>query len=870
MKEDVDCSLDGLDDEVKSAQVHQIFTQARMGELGAILGSLIVTISLWHIAPFMTLVIWFSAYLALHAARLVLVSRFHEVSPAGKHALAWGAWFQAGAVAGMLFWGLAAVLIFPLESREHQFVLAVCVTGITTAAAVLFAPTWCFMPCVLAGMLPLSGRFIYEGGAVNFTIGAAVLLFTVVLVLLGNALHNMTEKALRREIERNRYVTLLNRDRERIEEANRALHDEIESHELTNKQLKSVIASRDQILERLEHSEQLHRMLVESARDIIWTVDLNLNYTYISPSVTEVLGYTVSEIRQLGPASILTRDSWERVSAIFYQELSLESRESRGKFVSRTEEIEHVRKNGTVLWTEITATFLRDFLGCPTGILGISRDISKRKAIEQELKQVHEHLELRVEERTVDLERVNEELLLSIERLKRTEKQLRSSEERFRAIFQSATDCMFIKDTDLRYSALNPAMCLALGIRETDAIGKLDEDVFGPSQNESVKLLDQRVLNGQSVESEHVVKIDEQYRLFRCSRVPLRDSTGEVNALCGIGRDITEEMPWRINQENLHDSIAASMRATMDQILQVAQTDATVLLLGESGSGKDYLARHLHDNSRRSAGPFFAINCAALPNELAESELFGHEAGAFTGAKARKLGLLEMAGGGTLLLNEIGELSLPIQAKLLTFLDEQAFTRVGGQASITVDVRILAATNRNLQKEVEESLFRSDLFYRINVFPIKIPSLRERTEDFPLLIESLLQRLSKKLGRADIPVLTPAAMQAVRSYHWPGNIRELKNVLERALILCNAKHITPNHLVIPDTRIPDASGEMSATFRITSGSSLKREMEKVKRDLIVEALSRSKGNVAAAARILGISRDVLRHQIKVLNLRGNY
>lgn len=855
-----------LDDEVKFAQVRQLFAQSRTAALGAICGALIMTFSLWPVVPIARLLIWITAYLALHLARWVVVNRFHQIAPMGKKLLPWGRLFRAGAVLGMVFWGMAAVFLFPSESKEHQFILAVCVTGVSTAAAVSFIPAMCFLPCVLAGMLPLAGRFLYEGGSVNLTIGVVVLLFTAVLVFLGKRLQDVTEKVLRRDIELGRYVDLLSQDKERIEETNRALHAEIENHEITNKQLENVVASRDQILAQMKQSEQIHRMLVESAKDIIWTVDLNLNYTYVSPSVTEVLGYTVPEIMELGPASTLTRDSWERVSQIFNQELSLELSEPRGQFVSRTEEIEHVRKDGQLLWAEITTTFLRTPEG-PTGVLGISRDITKRKRIERQLSQVLEESELRVEERTADLRNANEELVLLISQLKETQHELRSSEERFRAVFESAADCMFVKDTDLKYSHLNAAMSFTFGIKEGDAIGKTDEEIYGPSQEGTTKALEQRVLNGQSVESEQVVTIDGQPRLFRCSRVPLRDASGAVTALCGIGRDITEDMPWKIKQNHLQTSDSASMRAVMNQILQVAQTDASVLLLGESGSGKDHLARYLHNNSLRSAGPFFAINCAALPNELAESELFGHEAGAFTGAKARKLGLVEMAGGGTLLLNEIGELSLSIQAKLLTFLDKQTFTRVGGNTSVTVDVRILAATNRDLQKEVEEGRFRSDLYYRINVFPIKIPSLRDRPEDFPLLTAELLQRLAKKLGLANTPALNPAAMQAIRSYYWPGNIRELKNVLERALILGNGKQITPKHLIIPDNAISLTSAEMCATFTISPGSSFKREMERVKKDLIIEALNRSKRNITAAARLLGMTRDVLRHQIKVLGIR---
>jgi transcriptional regulator with PAS, ATPase and Fis domain len=307
------------------------------------------------------------------------------------------------------------------------------------------------------------------------------------------------------------------------------------------------------------------------------------------------------------------------------------------------------------------------------------------------------------------------------------------------------------------------------------------------------------------------------------------------------------------------------MRTTRGEVLRVAETDSIVLFLGESGSGKDYLARYLHENSRRSTGPFFAINCAAVPSSLAESELFGHEAGAFTGAHRRKRGLLELAEGGTILLNEIGEVSPSLQAKLLTFLDTQMLTRVGGEKSISVNARILAATNRDLEQAVGSDRFRADLFYRLNVFAVKIPPLRERREDIPVLAQEIVEKLSKKLGRQDVPTLTSTAIEVLCSHSWPGNVRELKNALERALILSQAKYITAKHIKLADTteETKDES-DLSVVLRISDGSSMRVELEKAKKSLIAEALQRSEGNVSAAARMLGVSREILRHQMKRL------
>jgi len=305
------------------------------------------------------------------------------------------------------------------------------------------------------------------------------------------------------------------------------------------------------------------------------------------------------------------------------------------------------------------------------------------------------------------------------------------------------------------------------------------------------------------------------------------------------------------------------MRATMEEVLRVAQTDSIVLFLGESGSGKDHLAQYLHEKSRRSIGSFFSINCAALPSDLAESELFGHEPGAFTGAQGRKRGLMELSEGGTILLNEIGELSPLLQAKLLAFLDTQSFTRLGGEKSISVDARILAATNRDLAQEVEAGRFRSDLFYRINVFAIKVPPLRERSEDIPILAQELLERLSKKLGRQCAPTMGSSAIEKLSSYSWPGNVRELRNVLERALILSRADHIIAKHIELHEAmKGEEKKSDLSVVLNISDGSSMTSQIEEAKKKLITEALQRCGGNVSAAARTLGVSREILRHHMK--------
>ena len=229
-------------------------------------------------------------------------------------------------------------------------------------------------------------------------------------------------------------------------------------------------------------------------------------------------------------------------------------------------------------------------------------------------------------------------------------------------------------------------------------------------------------MDGQTIEEERVRPINGVPLTFHDIRVPLRDSSGEIVGIFGISRNITDrrtvELP-RANKAGEYPSKA--MKSIMTRVSFAAETESTLLLLGESGSGKDYLARYIHDHSKRVDGPYWSINCAAVSGTLADSELFGHKRGAFTGAQSRKRGLLELAEGGTLLLNKIGELSLPLQAKLLTFLDTKQFTRVGGEKNITVNARLIAATNRDLEKEVEDGRFRNDLFYRLNVLSVTVP-----------------------------------------------------------------------------------------------------------------------------------------------------
>ncbi|MFA6224540.1 MAG: sigma 54-interacting transcriptional regulator [Desulfomonilaceae bacterium] len=442
---------------------------------------------------------------------------------------------------------------------------------------------------------------------------------------------------------------------------------------------------------------------------------------------------------------------------------------------------------------------------------------------------------------------------------KRAEVALRLSEERFRALFDGAQDMIFMMDSHRKYTKVNPATAKVLGLDVSEIIGHKPEEVYGEEIGKQLRLLDLRVLGGESIEREHTIRIKGVSLTLNTVLRPLYDAEGKVIGVFGISRDVTERSRVSPTPKAVFESYPSeAMRATMCEARSAAASDGTVLLQGESGSGKDYLARWIHDHSKRALGPYFSLNCAAISKELAESELFGHERGAFTGAHRRKRGLLELAEGGTLLLNEIGELPLSLQSKLLTFLDTRSFLRVGAEKSVSVNARIIAATNRSLDKEVEEGRFLSALFYRINVFGITVPPLRERIEDIPVLLEEIMSRLAVQLQLTHLPSIDPAFAIALTRYDWPGNVREFRNVLERSLMLSDGHRLS---LTLPSGKA--SSEDWSQVYGFPSQERTLHDVtDEVIKSLILEALRRCEGNRRSAARTLGIARDSLYRHMK--------
>jgi two-component system nitrogen regulation response regulator NtrX len=321
------------------------------------------------------------------------------------------------------------------------------------------------------------------------------------------------------------------------------------------------------------------------------------------------------------------------------------------------------------------------------------------------------------------------------------------------------------------------------------------------------------------------------------------------------------ELENRMLRENLLKKCrmigeSAKIKQLKEQITMAAQSNSRVMILGESGSGKELVAQLLHETSSRSGGPFVEVNCAAIPQELIESELFGHERGSFTGAFERKKGKFELADNGTLFLDEIGDMSLQTQAKVLRVLETQEFQRVGGSKNIKVDVRIISATNKDLAEEVKKGNFREDLYFRLNVIPIKVPSLRERLEDIPELVDNFLDIFAAEYGQQKKEI-TEDAVKMLQKHPWPGNIRELKNVLERLVIMTPSKTITA-----ADMFMPESPGSDYFSF-----STLRDARDAFEKDFIIKKLDENAWNISKTAEVLDMERSNLHRKIKAYDIK---
>jgi PAS domain S-box-containing protein len=423
---------------------------------------------------------------------------------------------------------------------------------------------------------------------------------------------------------------------------------------------------------------------------------------------------------------------------------------------------------------------------------------------------------------------------------------------------------------------------LGMGLDEWLQRKQIGEEIHPDDLERVVSGLNRALSTGSTVEiEERVRKGDGSFRWFLSRCNPVRDENGKMTRLYLASTDIHDRksaeerlqlenvaLREEIDRASMFEEIVGTskpLKAVLSQIAKVAPTDSTVLITGETGTGKEVIARALHKRSRKSGRAFISVNCAAFAPTLISSELFGHEKGAFTGATQRRLGRFELADGGTIFLDEVGELPPDTQVALLRVLQEREFERVGGTQSIRVDVRIIAATNRDLDAAVAGGSFRSDLFYRLQVFPIEIPPLRERRDDIPLLVEYFIDRYARKAGK-NIRQVNQETLELLQSYAWPGNIRELQNVIERSVILCETETFSIDESWLPQ------QPQTFLTAKPKSQVELSRRLEEQEKDMIEEALKASRGRVfgpTGAAAKLGIPRSTLESKIKSLKIDKN-
>jgi len=476
-------------------------------------------------------------------------------------------------------------------------------------------------------------------------------------------------------------------------------------------------------------------------------------------------------------------------------------------------ETRRLTKEGRVLDIQLSSSLFADREGNPAGNIVILRDVTNQK-LAQEV--------------------------------------IRESEEKFRALFDHMPTMAFVIDRNHRLIAGNSAFTEKMG----DQVNRTTLELSGvprPAKEFWYGIEKQVIESGHPTWYAEVVESRNQGRTFiECRKQPVKDQDGNVSMVVGIATDVTgyvkEQIALAEEVRELRVQISKGAGPTiigkskkiseaLGRVKAIAGTDTTVLITGESGSGKELVAEAIHNLSKRSKKPLIKVNCAALPESIIESELFGHVKGAFTGAVNNRIGRFEAAHGGTIFLDEIGDISPGVQVRLLRVLEERKVERVGDYRPIKVDVRIVAATNQNLRSLVEKNRFREDLFYRLNVFNIHMPPLRERTEDIPLLIAHFIKECSREMGK-EISSVSDEAMSSLLQHNWRGNVRELMNIMESACVLCAGHTIQTEHL-------PPILESWTTSIEATSDKDIR------------EALRLTRGNKAKAARLLGIHRSTL-------------
>lgn len=631
----------------------------------------------------------------------------------------------------------------------------------------------------------------------------------------------------------------------------------------------------DNILEKIARMERFSHFTIEQAPISIFWIDSSGHIRRVNETVSRRLGYSRKEltsmtIYQLNPD--MESNNWP----VLWEKI-------KNKMVV-TYEIRQCTKRGQLIPTEMSVNYI-DFEG-EEFACAFAKDISKSKRMAQELKKAKEELEIQ------------------------SEKALRNSEERFRRIYENTNDAIFLLDPAMdKIIDANPMACKMLGYTHEELLS-LPMSAIHPDEMPRLREFTRTVYKNEKgwtdeftclTKSGDVLPSEISASLFEMDGQPcviamVRDITlrkkaeqllkqtneelekrvqertaqlSEANASLQAALSEVESLKNRLEAENVYlqeeikiahnfENIISRSKAfnyVLRQIEQVASTDATVLITGETGTGKELIARAIHSISLRKERPLVKVNCAALPANLIEAELFGHEKGAFTGALSRKTGRFELADGGTLFLDEIGDLPLELQAKLLRVLQEGEFERLGNPKTIKTDVRVIAATNRDLENLLASGKFREDLFYRLNVFPIKSPPLRERKEDISLLVKHFVMKYASKVGK-NIEVIPQKIIDTLLEYHWPGNVRELENVIERAVIISRGNQLSMGDWL---PRTADVSGNKHLST-----------LAEVQKAHIIEVLKSTGWRVSGergAAKILGMKATTLEARMKKLGIQ---
>jgi formate hydrogenlyase transcriptional activator len=597
------------------------------------------------------------------------------------------------------------------------------------------------------------------------------------------------------------------------------------------------IEDRKRAEEALRSREESLRLIVDTIPGLVCTMSAAGEVQMLSRRVLEYFGKTTGELMNWATGDAVHPDDLPRVIDVWT--CSVETGQPY-EF-----ELRQRRADGVYRWFQARALPARDIEGRISVWYMLLTDIDDRKRNEAALARAHD--------------------------------EIAKSEAELRTVIDAIPQLIIAIGADGNFLHANQAVLEYTGLTKDEVGSERFRGAFHPGDSERLREeRDAAILRGVPFEYERRVRRrDGEYRWLLIQYKPLLGERGEVIRWYATGTDIHDRKQGeeRTRQENfalreqidrvfMFEEIVGSspaLKTVLSSLVKVAPTDSTVLITGETGTGKELIARAIHKGSKRAAQPFIAVNCASIPSSLIASELFGHEKGAFTGALQRRQGRFELAHTGTIFLDEVGELPAETQIALLRVLQDRQFERVGGSRPIPTDVRIISATNRDLPAAISSGTFRADLFYRLNIFPIHVPPLRERREDIPMLVEYFVKRYAEK-ARKLITRIDKNTLKLCQSYHWPGNIRELQNIVERSVILCTSDifWVDEAWLSYPDAPPPRYPGLLTET------------VQAYEKELIEAALAESNGKVAGtngAAAKLGIPRSTLDLKIKQLNIK---